>query len=132
MCLWLHVFAFGSVLVCPQLGSGSTRTRPISLSAREYHICDQTRYRLYLLILGHQIRVPTDRLKHPLYMNSNFSLEPKAEAIRTTVVRRADKNPYPHDRRANKDSYSPDRNVTDHLCSLIKLWFGFIMVNFST
>ena len=46
--------------------------------------------------------------------------------------RRADKNPYPHDRRADKDSYPHDRNVTDDLCSLIKLCFAFIMVNFST
>ena len=46
--------------------------------------------------------------------------------------RRADKNPYPHDRRADKDSYLFDRNVTDDLCSLIKLCFAFIMVNFST
>ena len=35
---------------------------------------------------------------------------------------RADKNPYPHDRRADKDSYPHDRNVTDDLCSLIKLY----------
>ena len=35
--------------------------------------------------------------------------------------RHADKNPYPHDRRADKDSYPHDRNVTDDLCSLIKL-----------
>ena len=46
--------------------------------------------------------------------------------------RRADKNPYPHDRRADKDSYPHDRNVTDDLCSLIKLCFAFIMVNFLT
>ena len=46
--------------------------------------------------------------------------------------RRADKYPYPHDRRADKDSYPHDRNVTDDLCSLIKLCFAFIMVNFST
>ena len=38
----------------------------------------------------------------------------------------------PHDRRADKDSYPHDRNVTDDLCSLIKLCFAFIMVNFST
>ena len=44
----------------------------------------------------------------------------------------ADKNPYPHDCRADKDSYPHDRNVTDDLCSLIKLCFAFIMVNFST
>ena len=49
-----------------------------------------------------------------------------------THDRRADKNPYPHDRRADKDSYPHDRNVTDDLCSLIKLCFAFIMVNFST
>ena len=54
-----------------------------------------------------------------------------AEAIRTTD-RRADKYPYPHDRRADKDSYPHDWNVTDDLCSLIKLCFAFIMVNFST
>ena len=47
-----------------------------------------------------------------------------------THDRRADKNPYPHDRRADKDSYPHDRNVTDDLCSLIKLCFAFIMVNF--
>ena len=34
--------------------------------------------------------------------------------------------------RADKDSYRHDRNVTDDLCSLIKLCFAFIMVNFST
>ena len=44
----------------------------------------------------------------------------------------ADKYPYPHDRRADKDSYPLDRNVTDDQCSLIKLCFAFIMVNFST
>ena len=44
----------------------------------------------------------------------------------------ADKYPYPHDRRADKDSYPHDRNVTGNLCSLIKLCFAFIMVNFST
>ena len=49
-----------------------------------------------------------------------------------THDRRADKNPYPHDRRADKESYPHDRNVTDNLCSLIKLCFAFIMVNFST
>ena len=43
-----------------------------------------------------------------------------------------DKYPYPHDRRADKDSYPHDRNVTDDLCSLIKLCFAFIMVNFSS
>ena len=41
---------------------------------------------------------------------------------------RADKYPYPHDRRADKDSYPHDSNVTDDLCSLIKLCFAFIMV----
>ena len=46
--------------------------------------------------------------------------------------RRAGKYPYPHDRRADKDSYPHDRNVTDGLCSLIKLCFAFIMVDFST
>ena len=49
-----------------------------------------------------------------------------------THDRRAYKNPYPHDRRADKDSYPHDRNVIDDLCSLIKLCFAFIMVNFST
>ena len=49
-----------------------------------------------------------------------------------THDRRADKNPYPHHRRADKDSYPHDRSVTDGLCSLIKLFFAFIMVNFST
>ena len=49
-----------------------------------------------------------------------------------THDRRADKYPYPHDRRAGKDSYPHARNVTDDLCSLIKLCFAFIMVNFST
>ena len=44
----------------------------------------------------------------------------------------ADKYPYPHDCRADKDSYRHDGNVTDHLCSLIKFCFAFIMVNFST
>ena len=42
-----------------------------------------------------------------------------------------DKCTYPHDRRADKDSYPRDRNVTDDLCSLIKLCFAFIMVHFS-
>ena len=45
--------------------------------------------------------------------------------------RHADKYPYPQDRRADKDSYPHDRNVTDDLCSLIKLCFAFIVVNFS-
>ena len=45
---------------------------------------------------------------------------------------RADKYPYPHDHRADKDSYPHNRNVTDDLCSLIKLCFAFIIVNFST
>ena len=36
------------------------------------------------------------------------------------------KYPYPHDRHADKDSYSHDRNVTDDLCSLIKLCFAFM------
>ena len=47
---------------------------------------------------------------------------------------RADKYPYlyPHNRRAAKDSYPHDRKVTDNLCSLIKLGFAFIMVNFSS
>ena len=49
-----------------------------------------------------------------------------------THDRRADKNPYPHNRRADKDSYPHDNNVTDDLCSLIKLCVAFIMVNFST
>ena len=49
-----------------------------------------------------------------------------------THDRRADKYPYPHDCRADKDSYPHNRNVTDDLCSLIKLCFAFIMVNFST
>ena len=43
----------------------------------------------------------------------------------------ADKYPYPHDRCADKDSYPQDRNVTDVLCSLIKLCFAFIRVIFS-
>ena len=46
--------------------------------------------------------------------------------------RRADKYPCPHNLCADKDSYPHDRNVTDGLCSLIKLSFAFIMVNFST
>ena len=46
--------------------------------------------------------------------------------------RRADKYPYLHECRADKDSYPHDRNVTDNLCSLIKLWFAFVMVNFLT
>ena len=58
-----------------------------------------------------------------------------------THDRRADKYPYLDDRRADKDSYPHDRNVIcdlcslticDDLCSLIKLCFAFIMVNFST
>ena len=51
----------------------------------------------------------------------DFSAHNKAEAIRN-----------PHDRRADKDSYPHDRNVTDDLCSLLILCFAFIMVNFST
>ena len=43
-----------------------------------------------------------------------------------THDRRADKYPYPHDRRAGKDSYPHDRNVTDDLCSFIKLCFAFL------
>ena len=42
--------------------------------------------------------------------------------------RRANKYPYPHHCRADKDSYPHDRN----LCNLIKLRFAFRMVNFST
>ena len=49
-----------------------------------------------------------------------------------THDRRADKYPYPHDRRADKGSYPHDSNVTDDLCSLMKLCFAFIMVYFST
>ena len=45
---------------------------------------------------------------------------------------RAEKYHYPQDRRADKDSYPHDRNVTDDLCSLTKLCFAFIIVNFST
>ena len=45
-------------------------------------------------------------------------------------IGRNDKNPYLHDRRADKDFYPHDRNVTDYLCSLIKLCFAFIMANF--
>ena len=44
----------------------------------------------------------------------------KAEAIRTTVML-ISRYPYPYDRRADKDSYPHDRNVTDDLCSLIQL-----------
>ena len=36
------------------------------------------------------------------------------------------KYPYPHDRLADKDSYPHDSNVTDDLCSLIKLCFAFM------
>ena len=43
---------------------------------------------------------------------------------------RADKYPYPHDRRTGKDSYPHDRNVTDYLCSLIKLCFAFLWLIF--
>ena len=46
--------------------------------------------------------------------------------------RHANKYPYLHNRRADKDSYPHNRNVTDDLCSLIKLCFVFIMVNYST
>ena len=46
--------------------------------------------------------------------------------------RRANKYPYLQDRRADKDSYPHDRNVTDDLCSFIKLCSAFIMVIFST
>ena len=52
--------------------------------------------------------------------------------LRLYADRRADKYPYPHDRCTDKDSYPHDRNATDDLCSLIKLCFAFIMVNFST
>ena len=44
----------------------------------------------------------------------------------------ADKYHYQHNRRADKDSYPRDRNVTDDLCSLIKHCFAYIIVNFST
>ena len=49
-----------------------------------------------------------------------------------TRDRRANKYRYPHERRADKDSYPHDRNATDNLCSLIKLCFSFIKVNFLT
>ena len=49
-----------------------------------------------------------------------------------THDRRANKYLYPHDCRADKDSYPHDRNVTNDLCSLIKLCFAFVMVNCST
>ena len=49
-----------------------------------------------------------------------------------THDRHADKYPYSHDRRADKDFYPHERHVTDDLCSLFKLCFAFIMVNFST
>ena len=45
-----------------------------------------------------------------------------------TRDRRADKYPYPHNHCANKDSYPHDWNVTDDLCSLIKLCFAFIII----
>ena len=35
---------------------------------------------------------------------------------------------HPHDGCADKDSYPHDKNVTDDLCSLLKLCFAFIMV----
>ena len=43
--------------------------------------------------------------------------------------RRATKYPYPHDRRSDKDSYAHNRNLTDDLCSVIKLCFAFIIVS---
>ena len=47
-----------------------------------------------------------------------------------THDRRADKYTYPHDLRADKDSYPHDRNVTDDLCSLIKLCFDLLWLMF--
>ena len=41
--------------------------------------CDQTQYRRDLPTLGFQVRVPPDRPKLPIYMNSDFSLLPKAK-----------------------------------------------------
>ena len=43
------------------------------------HTCDMTRFRRDLPILGSQIRVTPDRPKLPIYMNSDFSLLPKAK-----------------------------------------------------
>ena len=43
------------------------------------HTCDLTRFRRDLPILGPQIRATPDRLKLPIYMNSDFSLLPKAK-----------------------------------------------------
>ena len=48
-------------------------------AAKIQHTCDQTRYRRDLPILGPQIRVTPDRPKLPIYMNSDFSLFPKAK-----------------------------------------------------
>ena len=50
------------------------------------HTCDQTRYRRDLPILGPQIRVTPDRPKLPIYMNSDFSLLPKAKTCFTITA----------------------------------------------
>ena len=43
------------------------------------HTCDLTQFRQDLPILGPQIRVTPDRPKLSIYMNSDFSLLPKAK-----------------------------------------------------
>ena len=43
-------------------------------------------------------------------------------AIRTTV----NKNPYPHDRRADKDSYPHDSN---NQCIILRLQLSFVVIN---
>ena len=81
---------------------------------------------------------PTFGRSTVFFMGADILLEKKGKWLVKlfgwgyTHDRRADKNPYPHDRRADKDSYPHDRNVTDDLCSLIKLCFALIMINFST
>ena len=102
-----------------------------------YHQCGINWFDLYIRpvvrILNSELCASGNVFLKCLYVNLYIY-------IRWTVIygwrythdRLADKNPYPHDRRADKNSYPHDRNVTDDLCSLIKLCFAFIMVNFST
>ena len=59
-------------------------------------------------------------------------LEPKTVAIHTMVVpiriliSMTDKNPYPHDRRADKDSYPHNSN---NQCIILRLQLSFVMIN---
>ena len=62
----------------------------------------------------------------PYMVRATVTLDYYSTGRGYTHDRRADKYPYPHDRRADKDSYPHDRNVTDDLCSFIKLCFAFL------